>query len=154
MTPARDAMLSGMNHASAPDTDTTPRLRVVAAVVWRDGRMLFTRRPPGGPLGLQWEMPGGKIEPGETPDQALVRELAEELGVAARTHETLAVERHDYAHGTRVDVHFIRATFEGEPRPASEAVHELRWWAPHEVDLDSVLEGDRAFLTRLGAKPR
>jgi 8-oxo-dGTP diphosphatase len=154
MTLASDDMLAVMSHASASDTDTQPRLRVVAAVVWRDGRMLFTRRPPGGPLGLQWEMPGGKIEPGETPDAALVRELAEELGVVAHAHETLAVEQHDYAHGTRVDVHFIRATFEGEPRPASEAVHELRWWAPQEVDLASVLEGDRAFLTRLGAKPR
>lgn len=154
MTPARNDMLAGMTHASTPDADAAPRLRVVAAVVWRDGRMLFTRRPPGGPLGLLWEMPGGKIEPGETPDQALVRELSEELGVRARAHETLAVERHDYAHGTRVDLHFIRATFEGEPRPASEAVHELRWWAPYEVDLASVLEGDRAFLTRLGARPR
>ena len=149
-----DDMLGVMSPARASDGDPTPRLRVVAAVVWRDGRMLFTRRPPGGPLGLQWEMPGGKIETGETPDEALVRELAEELGVAARAHETLAVERHDYPHGTRVDVHFIRATFEGEPLPKSEAVHELRWWAPDEVDLASVLEGDRAFLTRLGARPR
>jgi 8-oxo-dGTP diphosphatase len=154
MPPARDDMLAGMTPASTPGADAPPRVRVVAAVVWRDGRMLFTRRPPGGPLGLQWEMPGGKIEPGETPDQALVRELSEELGVRARAHETLAVECHDYAHGTRVDVHFIRATFEGEPRPSSEAVHELRWWAPDEVDLASVLEGDRAFLMRLGAKPR
>jgi mutator protein MutT len=154
MTLAGDDMLARMTHAPTPGTETAPRLRVVAAVIWRDGRMLFTRRPPGGPLGLQWEMPGGKIEPGETPDQALVRELAEELGVTAHAHETLAVERHDYAHGTRVDVHFIRATFEGEPRPASEAVHELCWWAPDEVDLASVLEGDREFLTRLGARPR
>jgi len=154
MPAAADAMLADVTHAPVPTADTTPRLRVVAAVVWRDGRMLFTRRPPGGPLGLQWEMPGGKIEAGETPETALVRELAEELGVRATAHETLAVERHDYPHGTRVDVHFIRATFEGEPRPASGAVHELRWWAPDEVDLASVLEGDRAFLTRLGARPR
>ena len=154
MTLARDDILAGMTHTSTPGADAAPRVRVVAAVVWRGGRVLFTRRPPGGPLGLQWEMPGGKIEPGETPGEALVRELAEELGVTAHAHETLAVERHDYAHGMRVDVHFIRATFEGEPRPASGAVHELRWWAPDEVDLASVLEGDRAFLTRLGARPR
>ena len=59
------------------------RIRVVAAVVWRDGRVLMTRRPPGGPLGLKWEFPGGKLEPGETAEQALVRELREELGGAA-----------------------------------------------------------------------
>jgi 8-oxo-dGTP diphosphatase len=154
MPAAGDAMLAGVTRRPAPAADIAPRLRVVAAVVWRDGRMLFTRRPPGGPLGLQWEMPGGKIETGETPEGALVRELAEELGVRATAHETLAVEPHDYPHGMRVDVHFIRATFEGEPRPASEAVHDLRWWTPDEVDLTSVLEGDRAFLTRLGARPR
>jgi 8-oxo-dGTP diphosphatase len=149
-----DDMLAGVTRSPARPIDPAPRLRVVAAVVWRHGRMLFTQRPPGGPIGLQWEMPGGKIEPGETPEAALVRELHEELGVTADAHETLATERHDYAHGTRVEVIFIRASFEGEPRPSSEAVHDLRWWTPEEVDLASVLEGDRAFLIRSGARPR
>lgn len=154
MPDTRDDMLARVMPSPALPVEPTPRLRVVAAVVWRDGRMLFTQRPPGGPIGLAWELPGGKIEPGETPEAALVRELDEELGVRAIAHETVATERHDYAHGTRVEVIFIRATLAGEPRPSSHAVHDLRWWAPAEVDLASVLEGDRAFLIRLGARPR
>ena len=62
----------------------TKRVRVVAAVVWDGPRLLMTQRPPGGPLGLQWEFPGGKLEEGESPEAALVRELREELGRRAR----------------------------------------------------------------------
>src|SRR5262249_31818007 len=82
-------------------------IRVAAAVVWHEGRLLLTQRPPGGPLGLQWEMPGGKIEPGETPEHALVREISEELGVRATPWEVLGVESHDYPHGLEVEIVFL-----------------------------------------------
>lgn len=127
------------------------RIRVVAAVVWREGRLLFTQRPPGGPIGLQWEFPGGKIEPGETPEQALRREIAEELGVAAEPLEVLARESHDYAHGTRVELVFIRCTLSSWDFTTSSAVHAVQWWKPGEVPLAEVLEGDRGFLRSLGA---
>jgi 8-oxo-dGTP diphosphatase len=67
---------------SPPLTLGLPILTVVAAaLVDPDGRVLVAERPPGKHLAGQWEFPGGKIEPGETPEIALVRELAEELGV-------------------------------------------------------------------------
>ncbi len=65
-------------------------LQVVAAVIERDERILICQRRPGQSHALQWEFPGGKIEPGETPAQALARELEEELGVRGARGEQLA----------------------------------------------------------------
>ena len=132
-------------------TPAPPRTRVVAAIVWDGRKLLMTQRPPGGPIGLQWEFPGGKLEPDESPEVALVRELREELGVGAIAHETLSVTSHDYAHGTRVEVIFIRCTLESFAFTPDRAVHAVRWLEPRDVDVRDVLEGDRAFLHGLGA---
>jgi 8-oxo-dGTP diphosphatase len=130
--------------------DETPRsITVAAAVVWRDGRVLLTRRPPGGPFGLKWEFPGGKLEPGESAEQALVRELREELGVGAVTRGTLAVEAHEYAHGLSVKLHFVRCELDSLDFSPSPEVHEVRWSRPSEVDPAEVLEADRGFLAAL-----
>ena len=139
-------------QAPAEAAQTRRRVRVVAAVVWDGPRLLLTQRPPGGPLGLQWEFPGGKIEPGETPEAALVREVREELGVAARAIEVLAVDSHDYAHGLEVEITFIRSELDSLEFRASPAVHAARWMEPAQVRLAEVLQADRPFLRRLGAR--
>lgn len=143
-----------LHHAPPGPGTAGRRVRVAAAVVWHDGRLLLTQRPPDDPLALQWELPGGKIEPGESPERALVRELDEELGVRATAHETLAVERHDYPHGLSVEVVFVRCELDRLAFTPSAAVHALRWVEPAAIDLDRVLAGDRAFLARLGAPLR
>ena len=125
------------------------RIRVVAAVVWREGRVLMTRRPPGGPLGLKWEFPGGKLEPGESAKQALVRELREELGVGSSSQGTLAVETHVYDHGLTVELHFVRCELDSHDFTPNREVHEVRWTRPSEVDPAEVLDADRGFLAVL-----
>jgi len=130
--------------------DVQPRhIRVAAAIVWCDGCVLMTRRPPGGPLGLKWEFPGGKLEPGESAEQALVRELREELGVGSVPRGTLAVEVHEYDHGQSVELHFVRCELDSLDFTPNPEVHEVRWIRPSEVDPAEVLDADRGFLAVL-----
>ena len=73
-----------------------PVLDVVAGIVWRDGEYLAVERPEGARMAGWWEFPGGKIEPGETPDNALVREFQEELGVTPTEFEYWRDLEHEY----------------------------------------------------------
>jgi mutator protein MutT len=139
-------------NEAPPAAGPARRTRVAAGVIQREGRLLLTRRPPGGPLGLMWELPGGKIEPGESPAVALVREIREELGVGASAGDTLAVERYAYPHGLEVELHFLSCALDSIEFTPNHAVHELRWTPPAEVNLDEVLAADRAFLARLGSR--
>lgn len=149
MDPTSLERSASAREASAP----AARVRVVAAVVWRDGLLLMTQRPPGGPLGLQWEFPGGKIEPGETPEGALAREVQEELRVAARPGETLAVDTHAYPAGPSVEIVFIACELDSFDLQRGPGIHDIRWQRIEEIDLGRVLAGDRPFLERLGARP-
>ena len=130
----------------------TRPVRVAAAVVWRDGELLLTQRPPGGPLGLMWEFPGGKIEPGESVAQALAREVREELGVGSEVHEVMQEHAHRYDHGLSVELSFVRCTLDRHEFTRSPEVHAVRWVRPAEIDLSVVLEADRDFLRGLGAR--
>lgn len=138
--------------SAAGDPLDDGRLRVAAAVVLRADRVLLTQRPPGGALGLQWEFPGGKIEAGETPEMAVVREVREELGVEARVVGRMHVERHAYPHGLDVEITFIACGLEAYEFTPGAGVYAFRWVIPSEIDLSEVLEADRAFVRTLGAK--
>lgn len=100
-------------------------IAVVAALVGRSGRVLLCQRHDGDHLPLLWEFPGGKIDPGETPEEALARELDEELAVSARIGEQVAEVFHSYPE-KRVWLRFYRAWIEGEPRAV---IHRALAWA-------------------------
>lgn len=108
-----------------------PFIEVVAAVVHRDGRLLLCQRHDGPHLPLMWEFPGGKIDRGEEPRDALRRELTEELAVAAEVGALLATVRHRYPE-KNVSIRFYAASLDGEPRAL---VHRRVQWIPLE-ELD------------------
>lgn len=115
---------------------TITPLDVVAAVIERDGFVLACRRAPHVADAGRWEFPGGKVEPGETAEQAVVREIAEELGVAIRVGRLLTVDE-TAVRARTVRLTCLRATLEGAAPAASTDHDELRWVAPAElVGLD------------------
>lgn len=102
--------------------------QVTAAVIIEDGRLLITRRPPGDPLAGLWELPGGKIEPGETPQECLARELAEELEMVAEVGEVLATTTYHYDHGS-FEMIALQATRASD---FELRVHDEYAWVPME----------------------
>lgn len=104
---------------------------VVGAVIERSGTVLCARRGPGGETGGLWEFPGGKVEPGETPEDALRREIAEELGCRVRVAGPVATTRHPYAHADIVLTTFWCELTSGEPRAGEHA--EIAWVRPDEL---------------------
>jgi 8-oxo-dGTP diphosphatase len=121
---------------------------VAAAIVERDGRFLLARRLKGTHLEGLWEFPGGKVDPGETLEACLVRELAEELGVDSVVHGRRWSTAHDYP-GKRVELHFYDCAIHGEPQPLLG--QELRWVSASELAALPLPEADAglvALLTR------
>jgi 8-oxo-dGTP diphosphatase len=120
-------------------------VQVVAAVLERDGRILICRRKPEQSHPLKWEFPGGKVEPGETPEHALTRELEEELGIAQATGPEIARYAYTYPGKNPIELIFYRVTsFAGEPR--NLVFHEMRWEPASRLDSFDFVEGDRDFL--------
>ena len=94
---------------------------VLGIVVVSGGNVLICRRRAADPLGGLWEFPGGKVEPGESLEQCLARELAEELGIQVRIIEPMPPIEHDYP-AVHVRLHpFLCAHVAGDPRPLAAA---------------------------------
>lgn len=113
----------------------------------RGDRILVARRQPGVHLAGTWEFPGGRVEPGESPEDAARRELAEETGFVARTLEPLVVVVHDYAeHKLRLHV-FLARDPGGELR--LDVPREVAWKRLDEIDEQAMPEANRPMLHAL-----
>jgi 8-oxo-dGTP diphosphatase len=123
-------------------------IRVVAAVVEREGRYLITQRRDTAVLANLWEFPGGKVEPGESDEEALKRELRERLDAEGHIGKKLGEKVHEYD-GYRVALVLYAATLtEGRPLQAKR-VKDFRWVASSEFDQYPFPDADQQTMDQL-----
>lgn len=122
--------------------------QVVGAAIVRDGRVLAAKRTRPAAAAGRWEFPGGKVEDGESAEEALIREIAEELGVTVEVHRWLAGSA---SIGTAYELTVaLAAIVAGEPQPVEH--DRVRWLTAAELDAVDWLEPDRPFLPELRAE--
>lgn len=122
----------------------------IAVAVIRRGDAVLLQQRSTEPFAGRWELPGGKVLPGEAPARAALREVAEELGVAARNPRLLLVHEHRYPQGPWVKLHAFEVELDAPP----PATRMCRWVRLAEVARLPVLEGTRPILAALApAKP-
>jgi len=121
---------------------------VVAGVIERAGRILIGQRKRIGYHPLKWEFPGGKVEPSETPEEALIRELREELGIEARIDRELLRYEYQYPGRSRILLIFYRVV-EFDSAIRNLDFEEIRWEQPDRLNDYDFLEGDAQFIARL-----
>lgn len=132
---------------------TAPPIQVSAALIFRAGRLLIAQRPPGGHLAGLWEFPGGKLEPGETWEACLRRELREELGNEVEVEVGDCYEEIVHAYPEKsVRLRFLRCRLrDGEPRPVQCSA--VAWISCDQLDQYRFPPADAALLGRLKADP-
>ena len=106
-----------------------PHVRVVAAEIERDGLYLITQRRPEAVLPLLWEFPGGKVEPGESDEDALARELAEKIDARVVVGGLSLHVSHEYERYT-LDLLVYHCELVPGSEPRAKHVHEVRWVLP------------------------
>ena len=127
---------------------TTPRtIRVVAAVLERDGSYLITQRRSTAVLPLMWEFPGGRVEAGETDQQALKRELLHRLGADIEVGKLISFVSHPYEHYV-VDLFLYECTLTNAVLEA-RAVNAFKWVASNEFDQYPFTPADEASMNKL-----
>lgn len=130
--------------------EKNPTMTVVAAaLIDAEGRVLLQQRSPGRAMAGLWEFPGGKVEPGELPEAALVRELDEELGIAADPAGLVPACFASAPVGERhmILLLYLCRTWRGAPRPLDASA--LKWLTPAQMDPDDMPPADRPLIALL-----
>jgi 8-oxo-dGTP diphosphatase len=131
--------------------ETQRTIRVVAAVIEREGRYLITQRRPAAVLPLLWEFPGGRVEEGETDAAALKREVMHRLGVEIEVGQLISFVSHPYERYV-VDLYLYECRITGGELSAL-AVHEFKWVTSAEFDQHSFTPADEASMSKLLGVP-
>jgi 8-oxo-dGTP diphosphatase len=122
--------------------------RVVAALILKNGKILVCQRTKHQTMPLKWEFPGGKIEEGEQPQDALRRELEEELGIDATIGDEVARIRHEYRSGNSVELRFFVVTdFKGELE--NRIFRDMQWAERWDLPSFDFLEADLRLVSDL-----
>jgi 8-oxo-dGTP diphosphatase len=122
-------------------------VKVTAGILEENGRVLIARRRPGKHMAGKWEFPGGKVEPGETPEQSLARELLEELDVRARVGPFLC--RASFS-GDGVSLELLVYRVDGfDGLPVLREHEEIRWVLPQELPSYDLADSDRRVVEAL-----
>ena len=120
---------------------------VVAALIWQGNKFMICQRPAHKARGLLWEFVGGKVEPGETKEQALIRECQEELAVTLRVGDVFMDVVHDYPDLT-VHLTLFNATIaKGEPQKLEH--NDIRWITPSEIQNYEFCPADEEILKEI-----
>jgi len=126
----------------------SPTISVVAGLIQQGNMLLICQRRRDGAFALKWEFPGGKVEPGETYEDGLRRELREELGIAARIGPEAYRTRHDYPGKYAVELTFYHVVdFSGTLH--NYAFEQICWARPADLPTYDFLEGDAELIALL-----
>ncbi len=120
---------------------------VVAALIWRENQFMICQRPSHKARGLLWEFVGGKVEPGETREEALIRECREELGVTVSVGEVFMDVVHEYPDLTVHLTLFCATVAEGEPQKLEH--NDIRWITPDEISDFAFCPADEEILEKI-----
>jgi 8-oxo-dGTP diphosphatase len=139
-----------MDNASSTPVDRPSVRHVVAALILRDGKILICQRSKSQPMALKWEFPGGKIEPGEQPEEALKRELMEELGINAEIGRKVADVHHIYRRGNSVALQFF--VVENFQNPLENRIfNQFKWANPVDLPRYDFLDADKGLVQDIAA---
>ena len=135
--------------SKAPSVETL--FVVAAALIDGDGRVLVQQRPPGKPMAGLWEFPGGKVEPGEAPEAALVRELTEELGIAVESACLAPATFASEPLGGRHLILLLYALRKWSGVPQAHHASALKWVRPLELHGLEMPPADKPLIGLLEA---
>lgn len=121
--------------------------QVTAAIIIKDGEVLIAKRPAGDRLAGKWEFPGGKVEDGESPEECLKRELAEELGIVASVGDFFARSIYRYEHGAIELLAYFADWFSGDMRLSAH--DEVKWAAVTDLGRFNFAPADIPVVEKL-----